>query len=98
MRRIVPYDVEQLRLEDVASRRPAPDEVKVAVEACGICGSDLHMFRGRHSVLKPPLVMGHEFVGRVIEVGVDVTTLRHGDRVHRVGSTGLRPLPSLPRR
>jgi L-iditol 2-dehydrogenase len=94
MRRVVLYDIEQLRVEDVASHRPAPDEVKVAVEACGICGSDLHMFRGRHPVLKPPLEMGHEFVGRVIEVGADVTTLSHGDRVVAMAARGCGDCPA----
>jgi alcohol dehydrogenase len=54
-------------------------EVRLAVEACGICGTDMHFFRGRLST-GAPLVLGHETVGRVVEVG-DGAALAVGDRV-----------------
>lgn len=59
----------------------------VAVELAGLCGSDLHPFSGREVGLDPGTVMGHEFVGRVLEVGGDVRAVRVGDRVYAPFST-----------
>jgi (R,R)-butanediol dehydrogenase/meso-butanediol dehydrogenase/diacetyl reductase len=78
------YGVEDLRLEDVPEPSPGPLDVKVRVSACGICGSDLHLYRGaglRQSTTPQPLVLGHEFSGHVVEVGADVVTHQIGDAV-----------------
>lgn len=53
----------------------------VKVDTAGLCGSDLHPFFGREEGLDPGTAMGHEFVGRITEVGSDVTKFRTGDRV-----------------
>lgn len=60
------------------------DDVRIAIEAVGICGSDVHYYK--HGaigpfVVKAPMVLGHEASGRVIEVGSAVRDLRTGDRV-----------------
>lgn len=61
---------------------PLPHQVIVQVQAAGVCGSDLHMWRENHSwEIKLPLVLGHEFCGTVAEVGADVTQFKVGDRV-----------------
>jgi L-iditol 2-dehydrogenase len=52
----------------------------IAVEACGICGTDLHIQAGEYPV-NPPVVLGHEFSGTVVEVASDVTSTRVGQRV-----------------
>ena len=57
-----------------------PGHVIIAVEACGICGTDLHIQAGEYPV-DPPVVLGHEFSGRVVEVAPDVTGLKAGQRV-----------------
>jgi (R,R)-butanediol dehydrogenase / meso-butanediol dehydrogenase / diacetyl reductase len=57
---------------------PEAGQVVLAVDACGICGSDLHL---SDSFPLPGLVMGHEFCGTVAEVGADVDSRRVGDRV-----------------
>ncbi len=57
------------------------DEVVVAVELAGICGSDLHVWHGREVGLDPGTVMGHELVGRIVETGQAITRFRPGDRV-----------------
>lgn len=57
-----------------------PDEVLVAVSACGVCRTDLHVVDG-DIVSKLPIVPGHEIVGTVIKVGCDVNDLSLGDRV-----------------
>ncbi len=78
---------------DASRPVPSAGEVLVAVEACGICGSDLHMYRnGIHRELlsrQTPEgyhVPGHEFAGRIVELGKDVSGWRVGERV--VGVTG----------
>src|SRR5215831_17995713 len=57
------------------------DDVLVRVRACGICGSDVHGLDGRTGRRIPPLVMGHEAAGEVVQCGVNVTDLHPGDRV-----------------
>jgi threonine dehydrogenase-like Zn-dependent dehydrogenase len=80
--------VEQIELESLPTTPPGPGEVRVRVDACGVCGSDLHMYRGDHPVLRPPLVMGHEFVGRVVECGPGVERLGPGQRVVAMAGRG----------
>src|SRR4051812_21100227 len=58
-----------------------PDDVLVRVRACGICGSDVHGLDGRTGRRIPPLVMGHEAAGEVVDTGANVTDLKAGDRV-----------------
>src|SRR5215468_6327541 len=74
---------EYMRLEVVEMAEPAigPDDVLVRVRACGICGSDVHGLDGRTGRRIPPLVMGHEAAGEVVQCGANVTDLRPGDRV-----------------
>ena len=88
MERALLSAIEHLEIETVESQKPAAGEARVAIAACGICGSDLHMYRGDHPVLRPPLVMGHEFVGNVVEVGEGVTNLKVGDRVIGIAGRG----------
>jgi D-arabinose 1-dehydrogenase-like Zn-dependent alcohol dehydrogenase len=58
-----------------------PTGVRVAVEACGVCHRDLLDREGRFRFVQLPVTPGHETVGRVVEVGADVSGLRAGDRV-----------------
>lgn len=76
------YAAGDLRVEDIASP-PAPGagEVRVAVTAAGICGSDLHNFRTGAWISRAPSVAGHEFTGRVMAVGEGVAGLKIGDVV-----------------
>jgi L-iditol 2-dehydrogenase len=60
-------DVE-LELVDVSERPLAPAEVRVAVAACGVCGTDLHILEGGYRS-HPPVVLGHEVSGTVVETG-----------------------------
>ncbi len=59
---------------------PRPDEVRIAVGSAGICGSDLHFYRGEFPT-RPGITPGHEFGGTVTAVGADVRHLREGDLV-----------------
>ncbi len=72
-----------MHLEMVEMPVPAigADDVLVRVRACGICGSDVHGLDGKTGRRIPPLVMGHEAAGEVVETGANVSDLRPGDRV-----------------
>jgi 2-desacetyl-2-hydroxyethyl bacteriochlorophyllide A dehydrogenase len=82
MRAITFRGVRDVVLQDVAepSVRDASD-VLVRVEMAAVCGSDLHPYLGRETGLDVGTVMGHEFVGEVVEVGSAVQSLAVGDRV-----------------
>ena len=69
-----------MALEDVPVPAPGPDDLLVRVEACGICGSDRHMFRGEYPT-GLPVTLGHEFCGMVEAVGANVARLRPGARI-----------------
>lgn len=71
----------ELELAELPRPEPAPDEVLVRVRACGICGSDVHGFDGSTGRRIPPIVMGHEAAGEVVEAGGAVKGFRVGDRV-----------------
>lgn len=68
---------------DVTSA-PEPDigahDVRIRVRAAGICGTDVHIYRGEYEATYP-LIPGHEFSGKVVAVGSDVQTVNVGDRV-----------------
>ncbi|WP_062221023.1 zinc-dependent alcohol dehydrogenase [Aureimonas sp. D3] len=71
-----------LRIGDMADPAPGPGEVVLRVEACGICGSDLHMTHDPAPFgLLAPFVLGHEIAGEVVALGAEVADLREGDRV-----------------
>lgn len=75
-------DVQSVRMESLADPEiEAPGDAIVKVELAGLCGSDLHPYFGRETGLDPGTVMGHEFVGRVVEAGSNVNTVQVGDRV-----------------
>jgi D-arabinitol dehydrogenase (NADP+) len=59
---------------------PGPGEVLIEVMACGICGTDIHIFRGEY-IGAYPIIPGHEFSGIVEEVGEGVTRFKRGDHV-----------------
>lgn len=60
---------------------PAPGEVRVRVRYAGICGSDLHIFRGHNPFVSYPRIIGHEFVGRIESAGEGVDAARIGELV-----------------
>jgi len=72
--------VDNLELRELPDPRPSGSEVLVEVAAAGICGSDVHIKHDTTSY-NPPVVIGHEYSGRVVEVGDSVTNIRVGDLV-----------------
>lgn len=85
------YARDDLRLEDVPDPVAADGEVIIAVHSCGICGSDIKEWREgpvvasahKHPVTgeEPPIILGHEFIGEVVERGRGVDSLAVGQRV-----------------
>lgn len=71
--------VGKIGLRETATADPLPGQLRVRVQRCGICGSDLHVFRG-HSAL-PAICPGHEISGIVDAVGHGAVGVREGDRV-----------------
>jgi propanol-preferring alcohol dehydrogenase len=70
-----------LVLEERPDALPGPGQVRVRVEACGVCRTDLHVVDGDLADVRVPIVPGHEIVGRVDAVGPGVTGLAPGVRV-----------------
>ncbi len=71
-----------LTLEEVPARPLEPGQVRVQVEASGLCHTDIHAAHGDWPVKpEPPFVPGHEGVGKVVELGPGVTEVAQGDRV-----------------
>jgi L-iditol 2-dehydrogenase len=81
MKALVLKEYNKLVYEDVPSPQPGPEEVLVAVEACGICGSDVHGLDGSTGRRRPPIIMGHEAAGVISATGSNVTAWEAGDRV-----------------
>ena len=74
-----PHSVE---LREFVWPEPGPDDIVLAVEAVGVCGSDLHQWTSTHSwKVNYPVVLGHEFGGRIAVVGSAVKNWKEGDRV-----------------
>ena len=78
----------KLGVRDWEDPKPGPSDVLLAIQACGVCGSDMHFYEtdDQDYILYPgltkfPTILGHEFSGKVVEVGKNVTTLKVGDMV-----------------
>jgi len=85
MKALVLEEKKKICLRDYpVSESTGPDDVKIAIKACGICGSDIHYYtEGRIGdfVVNAPMILGHEASGTVIEAGANVKNLKAGDRV-----------------
>ncbi len=76
-----PIEEGPLELVDLPEPIAGPGEVRLQVEACGVCRTDLHIIEGDLSLPKLPLVPGHQIVGIVDQVGNGVTRFHQGDRL-----------------
>ena len=73
MRALFYPEFDRLEIRDVPPSPLLPDEVRVRVSACGICGSELESFKNHSPRRPPPLVMGHEYCGTIAETGSAVS-------------------------
>ena len=81
MKALVLEEYNKLVYRDFEDPQPASDEVLIRVKACGICGSDVHGLDGSTGRRQPPVIMGHEASGVIVETGSGVTGWKAGDRV-----------------
>lgn len=73
---------EKIEVKEVDVPKIGDEEALVRVKYAGICGTDLHIFAGKHPRAKPPLIMGHEFSGEIVELKTEKRKdLCEGDRV-----------------
>jgi L-iditol 2-dehydrogenase len=81
MKSLLLSEYSHLEMADLPLPAVGPDDVLVRVEACGICGSDVHGYDGSSGRRIPPIVMGHEAAGTVEAIGAEVRKYAQGDRV-----------------
>ncbi len=77
---VVVPQVDTLEIQSITLAPPGKNEVLIQNHAAGVCHSDLHTLKGQLRV-RPPLVLGHEGAGVVVETGEDVTQVKTGDHV-----------------
>ena len=70
-----------LEWTELPDRQPGPGQIRVAVAACGVCRTDLHVVDGELAQPQVPLIPGHEIVGRIDAIGAGVQGLKIGERV-----------------
>ncbi len=70
-----------LELCEVEKPKPGSNQVLLKVLACGVCRTDLHILDGELKAPKLPLILGHQIVGEVAEIGANVQNFKKGDRV-----------------
>ncbi len=81
MKAVVIEEPNRVAIKQVADPTPLPSEAVVKVEACGICGTDIHVLRGEFAPTRYPIVPGHEFCGEVVAIGSDARNVKVGDFV-----------------
>lgn len=72
---------EPLTLKQVPVPAPGPNQVLLQVHACGVCRTDLHILAGELKNPKLPLILGHQIVGTIIDLGKDVDQFQLGERI-----------------
>lgn len=83
MKAAVFYTKEDLRVEEREIPKAYGDKVLIKIKACGICGTDMHIFDGDEGAAPTPAgtTLGHEFSGEVVEIGEMVNGIKVGDKV-----------------
>jgi L-iditol 2-dehydrogenase len=81
MRQAVMVAPGRIEFRDIPVPEPRDSEVLIEVKRIGVCGSDIHVFHGKHPYTSYPVVQGHEFSGRVAAVGSQVRNVSPGQKV-----------------
>lgn len=81
MKALLLSEYKKLEVTDIPRPEIGPEDILVQIQACGICGSDIHGWDGSSGRRVPPLVMGHEAAGTVAAVGKEVKEFSEGDRI-----------------
>lgn len=80
MKAAVLEKAEKLVVKEVPEPKPKENEVLIKVNCCGICGTDVKLYKGEYTGCTP-VILGHEFAGEVVEIGKKVKNLKIGDKV-----------------
>lgn len=90
MKAAIFYGIEDIRVEEIEEVKCREKEIKIKVEYCSICGTDVRIFYSGHKKVIPPTIIGHEITGTVVEIGKDVyyPEVKIGDKVTVVTSIG----------
>lgn len=81
MKAAVFLDYNKIEIQDLIKPEPKDDEVLLEVKGCGVCGTDLHIYSGQLKAAKPPVVIGHEIVGTIVDLGKNVKRFKVGQTV-----------------
>ncbi|MCY2992206.1 MAG: alcohol dehydrogenase catalytic domain-containing protein [Planctomycetota bacterium] len=81
MQAVVYYAPGDIRVEEIPIPQAGPDELRVKIDACAVCGTDLKSYKQGNPRIKAPLPMGHEFIGLIDTVGQRVHGFAIGERV-----------------
>ena len=81
MKAVYVNDAYSVTVKEVELPKLQENDVKIQVKVAGICGSDIHTYKGLHPFRKPPVIIGHELSGEIVEIGSNVNSLKIGDRV-----------------
>ncbi|MHC4443173.1 MAG: zinc-dependent alcohol dehydrogenase family protein [Planctomycetota bacterium] len=82
MKAAVFLEQQKIQLQELNQPTPGPDQVLVRVTACGVCGTDVHIYHGHLTKnIQPPVVLGHEIAGIIEAVGANVKHLQPGQNV-----------------
>ena len=79
MKAAVIRGTQKIVVEDIPTPEPGPNQVLVKIKYSALCGSDVHRFQ--YGMANDGSVLGHEYIGEVVQIGRDVTLLKEGDRV-----------------
>ena len=71
----------EIRFQEIEMPRIKPNEVLVKIKCIGICGSDIHVYHGKHPYTSYPVTQGHEVSGQIVDVGDEVKALDIGQKV-----------------
>jgi threonine 3-dehydrogenase len=78
-----------LWMHEVETPKPGVNEVLLKIRKSAICGTDLHIYKWdewAQKTIKTPLIIGHEYVGEIVELGAEVNQYKIGDRVTAEGT------------
>ena len=92
MKAAVTRGTQQIQVEDVPTPEPGPNQVLIKIKYSAICGSDVHRFQ--YGMMNSGSIMGHEYIGEVVQLGANVTLLNEGDRVVSGGGESPEGVPA----
>ncbi|WP_440118104.1 zinc-binding alcohol dehydrogenase family protein [Paenibacillus sp. QZ-Y1] len=81
MKAVICEEIDRLMLRDIAEPERAENEALVCIRRIGICGTDLHAYKGNQPFFTYPRILGHELVGIIEEIGSNEAGLQPGDQV-----------------